>query len=68
MFTPKNYAIYVLDGCSVHLLPEAKEALLKRSYVFVGIGGGTSRDLQVNVILKFLLDPFFPLSERVGVV
>ena len=28
MFTPKNYAIYVLD---VHLLPEEKEALLKRS-------------------------------------
>ena len=33
MFTPKNYAIYVLD---VHLLPEEKEALLKRgTYMLV---------------------------------
>ena len=30
MFTPKKYAIYVLDDYSVHLLLEVKEALLKR--------------------------------------
>ena len=30
IFTPKKYAIYVLDDYSVHLLPEVKEVLLKR--------------------------------------
>ena len=40
MFTPKNYAIYVLDDYSVYLLPEVKGALLKRGYLYVGIGGG----------------------------
>ena len=47
MFTPKNYIIYVLDDYSVHLLPEIKEALLKRGYVYVGIGGGITGDIQV---------------------
>ena len=68
MLTPKNYAIYVLDDYSVHLLPEVKEALLKRGCVYVGIGGGITGDIQVNIILKFLLDLLFPLPERVGVV
>ena len=68
MLTPKNYAIYVLDDYSVHLLPEVKEALLKRGCVYVGIGGGITGDIQVNIILKFLLDLLFPLLERVGVV
>ena len=66
--TPKNYAIYVLDDYSVHVLPEVKEALLKRGYVYVGIGGGITGDIQVNIILKFSLDLLFPLPERVGVV
>ena len=48
MFTPKNYAIYVLDDYSVHLLPEVKEALLKRGFIFVGIGNGITGDVQVN--------------------
>ena len=42
MFTPKNYAIYVLDDCNVHL------ALLKRGHIFPGIGGGITGDVQVN--------------------
>ena len=42
--------------------------LLKRGYVYVGIGGGFTGDIQVNIILKFLLDPLFPLPEQVGVV
>ena len=42
--------------------------LLKRGYVYVGIGGGIIGGIQVNLILKFLLDPLFPLPERVGVV
>ena len=68
MFTPKNYAIYVLDDYSAHLLTRLKEALLKRGYVYVGIGGGITGDIQVNIILKFLLDPLFPLPERLDVV
>ena len=68
MFTPKQYAIYVLDDYSVHLLQEVKEALMKRGYVYVGIGGGITGDIQVNIILIFLLDPLFPLPEGVGVV
>ena len=67
MFTPKNYAIYVLDDYSVYLLPEVKEALLKRGYVYVGIGGSITGDIRVNIILKFLRDPLFPLPERVSV-
>ena len=71
MSARKNYMIYVLDDYSVHLLQEVKEAvlkLLKPGYVYVGIGGGIARDIQVNIILTFLLDPLFPLPERVGVV
>ena len=67
MFTPRNCAIYVLDDYSVYLLPEAKEVLLKRGYVYVGIGGVTTGDIQVNLILKLLLDPLFHLPKRVGV-
>ena len=48
IFTPKNYAIYVLDDYSVHLMPEFKEALLKRGYVPVIIGGGVTGDIQIN--------------------
>ena len=47
MFTPKRYAIYVLDDYNVHLLPEVKEALLKHGYLYVGIGGGITGDIQV---------------------
>ena len=67
MFTPRNCAIYVLDDYSVYLLPEAKEVLLKRGYVYVGIGGITTGDIQVNLILKLLLDPLFHLPKSVGV-
>ena len=48
IFNPKNYAIYVLDDYSVHLMPEIKAALLKRGYVPVIIGGGVTGDIQVN--------------------
>ena len=48
IFTPMNYAIYVLDNYSVHIMPEIKEALLKRGYVPVIIGGGVTGDIQIN--------------------
>ena len=48
IFTRKNYAIYLLDEYSVHIMFEIKEALLKRGYAPVIIGGGVTRDIQVN--------------------
>ena len=43
-----NYAIYVLDDYSLNLLSEIKEALLKRGYVPVIIGGEVTRDIQIH--------------------
>ena len=48
IFTMKNYCIYVLDDYSVHIMPEVKAALLKKGYVYVGIGGGITGDIQIN--------------------
>ena len=48
IFTHINCAIYVLDDYSVHIMPEIKEALLKRGYVPVIIGGGVTGDIQIN--------------------
>ena len=48
MFTEKWYAIYVLDDYSVHLMPEVRQALLKKGYVLVVIGGGITDDIQIN--------------------
>ena len=48
LFTLKNYAMYILDDNSVHLLPEIRQALLKKGYVLVGIGGGITGDVQIN--------------------
>ena len=48
IFTPKNYAVYVLDDYSMHLMPEVKEAFLKRGYVPNIIGGGITGDIQIN--------------------
>ena len=47
-FTHKDYAIYVLDNYSVHIQPEVKSYLLKRGYIYVGIGGGITGDIQIN--------------------
>ena len=48
MFTEKGYAIYVLDDYSVHLMPEVRQALLKKWYVLVVIGSGMTGDIQIN--------------------
>ena len=48
MFTENRYAIYVLDDYSVHLIPEVRQALLKKGYVLVVIGGGITGDIQIN--------------------
>ena len=47
IFTHQNYGIYVLDDYSVHIMPEIKAALLKKGYVFFGIGGGVTGNIQV---------------------
>ena len=43
-----NYTIYVLDDYNVNLMSEIKEALLKRGYVPVIIGGEVTRDIQIS--------------------
>ena len=48
LFTQKDFCIYVLDDYSVHLMPEVMSALLKRGYVYVGIGGEVTGDIQIN--------------------
>ena len=48
IFTHQNYGIYVLDDYSVHIMPEIKAGLLKKGYILVGIGGGVTRDIQIN--------------------
>ena len=39
----KNYYMYDIDDCSVHLMLEVKRALLKRCCVPVAIGGESDR-------------------------
>ena len=48
LFTGKGYAIYVLGDYSVHLMPEVRQALLKKGYVLAAIGGGITGDIQIN--------------------
>ena len=48
IFTPNNYLIYVLDDYSLHLMPEIKDALFKRSYGPGIIGGRVTGDIQIN--------------------
>ena len=48
IFTHQNYGICVLDDYSVHIMPEIKAVLLKKGYIFVGIGGGVTGDIQIN--------------------
>ena len=56
MFTlKKNYCICFLDDYSVQKMPEAKKALLDKSYVYIGIGGGVTRDIQKTIQIFMLL-------------
>ena len=48
MFTKQSIAIYVLDDYSVHLMPEVRQALFKKGYVLVIIGGSIAGDIQIN--------------------
>ena len=48
MFTEKSFAIYVLDDYSVHLMPQVPQALFKKGYVLVVIGGGITGNIQIN--------------------
>ena len=42
MFTEKGYVTYVLDDYSVHLMPEVRQAFLKKGCVLVVIGGSST--------------------------
>ena len=48
MFTEQSFSIYVLDDYSLHLMPEVRQALFKKGYVLVIIGGGITGDIQIN--------------------
>ena len=44
----KNFGIYVLDDYAVHLMPEVRQAVLKRGYIPIVIGGGITGFCQIN--------------------
>ena len=48
MFIEQFFGIDVLDDYSVHLMPEVRQALFKKEYALVIIGGGITRDIQIN--------------------
>ena len=48
IFTHRDYALYILDDYSVHVMPEVKQAFLARGYILVCSGGGVTGDVQVN--------------------
>ena len=54
MFTEQGYAIYVLDDYLVYLIPEVRQALLKKGYVLIVIGGSVTGDIQINDISFYL--------------
>ena len=48
LFTEKGFAISVLDDYAVHLMPKIRQALFKKGYFLVVIGGGITGDIQIN--------------------
>ena len=49
LFTPKDFAIYVLDNYAVHKMPKIRKALYQRGgYVLILMGGGITGFIQVN--------------------
>ena len=47
-FRCKDFAIYLLDGCTVHLMPEVWKLLLEHGYVLIIIGGDVTGCIQEN--------------------
>ena len=47
-FTPEKRIIFNLDDYSAHLPKEVEDALHKKGYFFIVIGGGITGDVQVN--------------------
>ena len=48
MFTKQSFAIYVLDGYSVQLMLEGRQASFKKGYILVIISGGITGDIQIS--------------------
>ena len=44
----KGFSIYVLDDYAVHLMAEIRQALFKKGYVFVIIGGEITSYISIN--------------------
>ena len=51
MFTAQSLAIYELDDYFVYLMLEVREALFKKGYVLVIIGGGITGDTQTVIAI-----------------
>ena len=47
-FTEQSFAIYVFDDYAIPLMPEVRQALLKKGHVLVIVGGGIIGDIQIN--------------------
>ena len=48
IFTRKNRCIYVLDDCSVQIMPKVKETLPKKGYVYIRIEGRVTAGIQIT--------------------
>ena len=48
MFSEQSFAVYMLDDYSVHLMLEVRQALSKKGYVLVIIGGGITDYIQIS--------------------
>ena len=45
IFAEQSSATYVLDNYCVHLMPEIQQALFKKGYVLITIGGSITGDI-----------------------
>ena len=48
MFTEQFFAESVFDDYSVHLMSEFRQALFKKGYALIIVGGGITGDIQIN--------------------
>ena len=48
MFKEQSFAIFVFDDYYFHLMPEVRQALFKKGYILVIIGGRIIIDIQIN--------------------
>ena len=52
IFMHKSYVIYVLNGYSISVMLEVKARLLRKGYIFVGIGGEVAGYIHIDDTVK----------------